>query len=83
MYLRAAIPFSVFTGLVTVLGYEAVFFYTLRSLPHSFTLGEASVVVQGFILLMYNAILFLFGYATHLPSDELQQVSVVVEVWSF
>lgn len=66
-----------------MLGYEAVFFYTLRCLPHSFTLGEASVVVQGFILFMYNTMLFLFGYATHLPSNELQQVSVVVQVYRY
>lgn len=64
-----------------MLGYETVFFYTLKSLPNSFTLGEASVVVQGFILLMFNTILFLFGYAT--PNNELQEVSVVVQVYKF
>lgn len=45
---------SIFSGFVTTIFYRALFHFVLREMPKSFTYGEASIVIQGFILYLTN-----------------------------
>ena len=57
--LNQDIDFCLIHGICVTLIYNIIFIYVLKVLPKSFTLGEGSVVVQGFILFMYNCFLQL------------------------
>jgi dolichol kinase len=59
LVLRQEVIFSCITGLFVQLTYRFTFFYAMKSLPFSFTLGEASIVTQGFIVFIYNCFLKL------------------------
>lgn len=72
--------FSITTGYCTLLGYELIFFYVLRALPKSFTIGEASILVQGFILLMFNAVYLLVNYTDIRPSTDQELLSAILLV---
>lgn len=53
------IAFSIITGFIVMLIYRFAYNFVLRSLPFSFTLGEAAIVTQGFIVFLYNCYLKL------------------------
>lgn len=59
LVLQQEVFFSCITGLFITLIYRFAFFYTMKSLPFSFTLGEASIVAQGTIIFLYNCFLRL------------------------
>lgn len=58
-YLKQDADFCLIHGIGVTLIYNFIYIYVLKTLPRSFTLGEASVVVQGFILFLYNCFLQL------------------------
>lgn len=59
LVLHQEVIFSCITGLFVMLIYRFSFLYTMKSLPFSFTLGEASIVTQGLIIFLYNCYLKL------------------------
>lgn len=52
----------------------------MRSLPGSFTIGEAAIVTQGISLFLLNAFLRLIDYARHPPASSMQQMCVIVQL---
>lgn len=72
--------FSVFIAFASLCIYEKIYWRTLRSLSGNFTLGEASIVCQGFSLFVLNTFLLLIDYAQHPPSTSLQQCTVIVQL---
>lgn len=79
----SVLPFCIFAGFLITYFYKTVYFFVLRSFPRSFTLGEASIICQGFVLLMLNNVLLLIDYTKHRPSSDLQQMTAIVEVIAF
>lgn len=59
LVLQQEVVFSCITGLLITLIYRFAFLYTMKSLPFSFTLGEASIVAQGTTIFLYNCFLRL------------------------
>lgn len=57
--LKQDVDFCLIHGICVSLIFNFVYIYVLKTLPRSFTLGEAAVVVQGFILFLYNCFLQL------------------------
>lgn len=54
--------FSMICGFGATLLYDFLYFYVLKCLPKSFTLGEGAVVMQGVTLFLFNAFLQLPSY---------------------
>lgn len=59
----AGIVFSTFVAVITTPTYHALFLFTLRKLPNSFTYGEASIVVQGCMVFLTNLFFKLISLA--------------------
>lgn len=57
--LQQGVAFSIVTGLAITQLYRFVYLQILSSLPLSFTLGEASIVAQAFVIFIYNCFLKL------------------------
>lgn len=75
-----AIPFSLLCSFVTLFVYEWLFRRILRSLPKSFTIGEASIVTQGLVLMLVNTFVMLIDYSHHIPTTDMQQMSAIIQV---
>lgn len=78
------IVFSIFSGLFSGALYGQVYNYILKNIPNSFTMGEASVVCQGFVAFLYNA---FFQIPNSFNSEELKysanvQMQLILQVWS-
>lgn len=59
LVLRQEIVFSFVTGLLVMIIYRLSYVWLLKSLPFSFTFGEASIVAQGLVTFLYNCYLKL------------------------
>lgn len=46
--------FSATCGIISTMSYYALFLFVLRRMPKCFSYGEASVVVQGFVIFLAN-----------------------------
>lgn len=46
--------FSAFSGFITTAIYHGLFLFILRKMPKSFSYGEASIVLQGFVIFLTN-----------------------------
>lgn len=57
--LQQEIILSLITGLIVMCIYRLSYIWILKSLPFSFTLGEASIVAQGIVVFLYNCYLKL------------------------
>ena len=57
LVLQQEIIFSLITGLIVMCIYRLSYIWILKSLPFSFTLGEASIVTQGIVVFFYNCCL--------------------------
>lgn len=55
--LHQEVVFSIATSLTTQLSFRFIYLSVMRSFPLSFTMGEASIVAQGFIVFIYNSLL--------------------------
>ena len=53
--LKQTVLFSVTSGFFTTVAFNLFYFYLLKLLPKSFTLGEAAITAQSFILFFYNS----------------------------
>jgi len=51
--------FSFITGVVIMIVYYLTLMYMLKAMPRCFTFGEATIVVQGLIIFVYNCFLIL------------------------
>lgn len=60
--------------------YHFSFSYILKQLPYSFTLGEASIIAQGFVLFVCNAYFRFVDYANHLPKGNMAQMTTILQV---
>lgn len=79
----SAILFSVFFSVTTLSAYQWIFGRILRSLPKSFTLGEASIVTQGLVLMLVNVLMLLIDYSHHIPETDMQKMSAVIQVLNY
>jgi dolichol kinase len=75
LLLGQEIVFSCVTGLVVMTIYRFVYIHILQSLPFSFTLGEASIVSQAFIIFAYNCFLKL-----PFPCQSKDEMNVMLQV---
>lgn len=57
--LEQDLVFSIITGFCVPLLYNVLYIYILKAMPRSFTLGEGSIVVQAFVIFLYNCFLKL------------------------
>lgn len=53
------IIFTVITASVIMVMYNLTLMYTLKSMPRCFTFGEATIIIQGFTIFLFNCILNL------------------------
>ncbi|XP_053679772.1 dolichol kinase [Anopheles nili] len=74
--------FCAVAGLLPILLYDTVFFMLFRTMPKSFTLGEASVVSQGYVLFTYFSLLQLppaIVRSDGMPSD-MQAICYILQL---
>lgn len=55
--LKDNVSISLASATAGVVLYDLVYFRMLRQMPKCFTLGEASIICQGFVVFLYNAFL--------------------------
>lgn len=72
--------FSLICGTSALLFYGWLYVYTLKILPQCFTFGEASIVVQGFILFLVNAALRFFAFSTYNEDHNIDDISLILQV---
>lgn len=75
-----AAVFSLVCGTSALLFYGWFYVYMLKTLPHCFTFGEASIVAQGFVLFLLNAGLRVFEFATYNEEHDIDDVSLILQV---
>ena len=72
LLLHQEVMFSCITGLFIVIIYRFIFIHAMKALPFSFTIGEASIVTQGFVVFLYNCYLKLpFIESSKTTSEDL------------
>ncbi|CAD7087707.1 unnamed protein product [Hermetia illucens] len=69
---------SVIWGLTTTLTYNYVYFKLLKTLPRSFTYGEASVAAQGLILFLMNGFLRIPHFVNNPPMTYMGQMNAIM-----
>ena len=69
--------FCILAAFVSLINYEILYFYILKRLPRCFTLGEACIVVQGFIIFSLNAFLQL---PKNCWADEVTMLSDTIKI---
>lgn len=75
--------FSIICGIGTTLFYDFLYFYVLKRLPKSFTLGESAIVMQGITLFVFNAFLQLPSYYMKngsIPTNELGTMKYILQI---
>ncbi|XP_053695000.1 dolichol kinase isoform X2 [Sabethes cyaneus] len=73
---------SILSGLFSSVLYDQILDRTLRQMPKSFSLGEASLVCQGFVAFLYNAFFQIpksFIYK-ELKYNTIDQIHLVVQI---
>ncbi|CAO1382517.1 unnamed protein product [Diamesa hyperborea] len=71
--------FSIITGFFIPLIYNVIYVYILKVMPRSFTLGEGSIVVQAFVIFLYNCFLKL-PFLDDFFKSEFADVTVILQV---
>lgn len=72
--------FSLICGYLTCFIYNGIYIYILKSLPRSFTLGESFVVVQGFVIFIFNSLIKLPHYWKYPPITAMQNMTVILQI---
>lgn len=72
--------FSLICGYLTCFIYNGIYIYILKSLPRSFTLGESFVVVQGFVIFIFNSLIQLPHYWKYPPITAMQNMTVILQI---
>ncbi|KAJ6634691.1 Dolichol kinase, partial [Pseudolycoriella hygida] len=78
--LNQGIIFSISCGTSTLLLYGWFYVYILEKLPHCFTFGEASIVAQGFVIFLLNAVLRLIEFTTYNAEHDIDEISLILQV---
>lgn len=78
--LKQDVVFSLVSGYLTCFIYNGIYIYLLKSLPKSFTLGESFVVVQGFVIFIFNSLIQLPHYWRHPPVTAMQNMTVILQI---
>lgn len=61
--------------------FNALYIYVLHQLPKSFTLGELTIIAQGYVLFWYNFIIRIPVYLTdQKPIEESAKMSAIMQV---
>lgn len=75
LVLNQEITFSIMTALIVMCVYRFTLIQSMKSLPLSFTFGEASIVTQGLVVFLYNCYLQLpFLDQSKSPYEDLTRV---------
>lgn len=70
--------FCLISGVATTFFYNHLYFYILKKCPKSFTLGEVSIVIQGYTLFIYNCVLLLPSISE--PANLNQTLNIILQV---
>lgn len=73
--------FSAFCGVISTLSYFALFVFVLRKMPKSFSYGEASVAVQGFVIFLAN-LYFKLIILLAIPTDCMKNGNEICSIES-
>ncbi|KAL3276653.1 hypothetical protein HHI36_012023 [Cryptolaemus montrouzieri] len=76
-FLNSGILFSIYSGVFCTLLYCQAYIVLLRTFPKSFTLGEAGLTAQAFIILLYTTLPH-FYYSIEEPIVKTGQSSTVI-----
>lgn len=74
--------FSTFSGLIGTFLYRTLYGFVLRSLPYSFTLGEADIVSQAVTLFLYSTTFNIYNVIHNVPWGVSQVSTVLIQVLS-
>lgn len=71
---------SAISGFLITALYQHVYISVLRGLPHTFTLGEAAILVQGLVLFVLNTLFRLYELCTSPSKDsnEFAQLNAIM-----
>lgn len=78
--LHENIAFSAVLSIAALMSYNGVCLYVLKHLPRSFTYGEATIVVQGFVLFLVNVLMKLIFIVDYEPLSNVSQISTILQV---
>lgn len=72
------VSFSIITSLAVLFTYRFIYLLVMKSLPFSFSLGEASIVAQGLVIFLYSCYLKI-PMLSHVKSNH-ESMNVVLQV---
>ncbi|KRT82664.1 hypothetical protein AMK59_3381 [Oryctes borbonicus] len=68
---------SLYSGILSTVGFYRIYRYLLKSFPLSFTLGEALFCAQGFTIFLYSTVINLY-YSINIPLQTNLQISTFI-----
>ncbi|XP_058061969.1 dolichol kinase [Anopheles bellator] len=69
--------FCVLSGLLPIVFYDRIYFTILRTVPKSFTYGEATIVAQGIVCFVYCTVLQLPRVMIHSTGLHMSQMRII------
>ncbi|CRK97670.1 CLUMA_CG011050, isoform D [Clunio marinus] len=81
LVLKQDVLFSITTSFIVLTAYHFIYIFLMKSLPFSFTLGEAAVVAQGISLFLYNFYLKIPTLREHQSPD--QSINSILSIGIF
>lgn len=79
-YFKTGFVFSICSGLFSSFGYYKLLLFTLKVLPCSFTIGEASIVVQAAILFFYTTVLNVINSIAQVTFTKMQTSTLIIQL---
>lgn len=78
--LKQHIQFCLISGFFPCFVFNGLYLLTLRKLPKSFTLGELGLVLQAYVIFLYNSFIQVPYYYNHPPYSVLSQMTAILQV---
>lgn len=75
-----AVLVSALLAFSSTTAYTGLCYYVLRRLPKSFTFGEATIVLQGCVLFLFNVYLKLLNIVEFEPVTNMDRMSAILQV---
>lgn len=72
--------FCLISGFFPSFVFNGLYLLVLRKLPQSFTLGELALVLQGYVIFLYNSFIQVPYYYNHPPFTTLSQMTAILQV---
>ncbi|XP_049821619.1 dolichol kinase [Aethina tumida] len=80
LYIKTALIVSILSTLTCTLIYRRALIFMLKKFPQSFTIGEASLITQALVILLYATGLNLFYFVGKMYTSNMQISTLIIQV---